>query len=65
MGTPPKRQETESFEVTVPKAVHVALVHLATHSGYGFTENTAAAYILLKEVERMQKAQEFGLKMPG
>jgi hypothetical protein len=65
MGRPPKRQETETFEVTVPKAVHTALVHLATHSPLGFTENTVAAYVLGKEIERMQKAQEFGLRMPG
>jgi CHAT domain-containing protein len=65
MGRPPKRQDTETFEVTVPKAIHAALVHLATHSGFGFTENTVATYILSKEIERMQREEEFGLKMPG
>jgi len=65
MGRPPKRQETETFEVTVPVALYSALVHLATHTSYGATENMVAAYILGKEIERMQKAGEFGLKMPG
>lgn len=64
MGRPPKRQETETIEVTVPLALHGALVHLATHTTFGATENAVAAYILAKEVERMQKAGEFGLKMP-
>jgi hypothetical protein len=64
MARPVKRQETESFEITVPVALHTALVHLATHTTFGQTENAVAAYILAKEVERMQKAQEFGLKMP-
>jgi hypothetical protein len=63
MGRPPKRQETETFEVTVPAALHAALVHLAEHTSYGATENAVAAYILAKEIERMQKAEEFGLKM--
>jgi hypothetical protein len=64
MGRPPKRQETETFEVTVPISLYNALVHLATHTMFGATENAVAAYILSKEIERMQKANEFGLKMP-
>jgi CHAT domain-containing protein len=64
MARPTKRQETETFEVTVPAALHRALVHLATHTSFGVTENAVAAYILAKEIERMQKADEFGLKMP-
>ena len=62
MGRPPKRQETETFEVTVPVALHAALVHLATTTVYGTTENAVAAFILAKEIERMQKAGEFGLR---
>jgi hypothetical protein len=65
MGRPPKRQETETFEVTVPVALCSALVHLATHTSFGATENAVAAYILTKEIERMQKSGEFGLKMPS
>ena len=61
MARPPKRQDTESVEVTVPAALHSALVHLATHTIYGATENAVAAYILAKEIERMQKSGEFGL----
>jgi hypothetical protein len=64
MPRPPKRQETEAIEVTIPLATFNALVHLATHTTFGFTENSVAAYILAKEVERMQKAGEFGLRMP-
>jgi hypothetical protein len=63
MGRPPKRQDTETFEVTVPVSLHRALVHLATHTPFGATENAVAAYILGKEIERMQKAGEYGLKM--
>ena len=64
MGRPPKRQESATFEVTVPKALHDNLVHLAMHSPYGATENSVAAYLLTKEIERMQKAEEYGLRMP-
>jgi hypothetical protein len=64
MARPSKRQETETFEITVPSALHLALVHLASHTTFGATENQVATYILSKEVERMQKAEEFGLKMP-
>jgi hypothetical protein len=64
MARPPKRQGTETFEITVPAALHAALVHLATYTGYGATENAVAVTILAKEIERMQKASEFGLKMP-
>jgi hypothetical protein len=63
MARPVKRQETESFEITVPVVLHAALVHLATHSPLGATENAVAAYLLTKEIERMQKAEEFGLRM--
>lgn len=62
---PPKRQDTETFEVTVPASLYSALIHLASHTTFGFTENAVAAYILAKEIERMQKAREFGLKMSG
>ena len=62
MSRPPKRQATETFEITVPITVHAALVHLATNTVYGPTENAAAAFILAKEIERMQKAGEFGLR---
>jgi hypothetical protein len=64
MARPPKRQETETFEITIPVAMHVALVHLATHTIYGATENAVAVYLLSKEIERMQKAHEFGLGPP-
>jgi hypothetical protein len=64
MARPAKRQGTETFEITVPRALHAALVHLAAHSPYGATENAVVAYILGKEIERVQKAGEFGLKMP-
>jgi hypothetical protein len=64
MARPTKRQETETFEITVPLALHTALVHLATHTTFGATENAVAVYLLSKEIERMQKAGEFGLRMP-
>jgi hypothetical protein len=64
MARPTKRQETETFEITVPLALHAALIHLATHTSLGPTENAVAVYILTKEIERMQKMQEFGLSMP-
>ena len=62
MARPVKRQETQTFEITVPQALHASLVHLASHTIYGVTENAVAAFILTKEIERMQKAGEFGLK---
>jgi hypothetical protein len=64
MARPSRRQEAETFEITVPLALHTALVHLAEHTPFGTTENAVAVYILTKEIERMQKAGEFGLKMP-
>jgi hypothetical protein len=45
----------------VPASLHSALVHLAARTVYGATENAVAAYILAKEIERMQKSGEFGL----
>jgi len=65
MGRPPKRQETETIEVTIPAALHGALVYLATHTTLGATENAVAAYVLAKEIDRMQRAGEYGLKMPS
>ena len=65
MARPPKRQDTETFEITVPLALHGALVDLATRTVYGATENAVAAFILAKEIERMQKAGEFGLRAPA
>jgi hypothetical protein len=63
MARPEKRQETETISVTIPVATFNALVHLASFTTFGFTENTVAAYIIAKEIERMQKAGEFGLRM--
>ena len=40
------------------------LIYLASYTTYGPTENAAAVYILTKEIERMQKAGEYGLRMP-
>lgn len=65
MTRPIKRQETETFEITVPVSLHAALVHLATVSPLGQTENAVATYILAKEIERMQRAGEYGLRMPA
>lgn len=64
MPRPEKRQETETIAVTIPMATFNALVHLASHTTFGFTENTVAAYIIAKEIERMQRDGEFGLRMP-
>lgn len=64
MARPSKKQDTETFEITVPSSLHRDLVHLAAHTVFGVTENQVATYILSKEIERMQKAGEFGLKMP-
>lgn len=64
MPRPEKRQETKTIEVTVSMATFSALVHLASHTPLGFTENLVAAYILAKEIERMQKTEEYGLRMP-
>jgi hypothetical protein len=64
MARPAKRQDTETFEITVPLSLHRALVHLATSTPFGATENQVAGYILAKEIERMQKAGEYGLTMP-
>jgi hypothetical protein len=65
MARPDKRQETRTFEITVPLATFEALVRLASYTTFGFTENTVAAYILAKEIERMQREGEFGLRMPS
>jgi hypothetical protein len=64
MARPIKRQETETFEVTVPISLYSALTHLATYTPLGPTENAVAGYMLTKEIERMQKAGEYGLRMP-
>ena len=64
MARPLKRQKTESFEITVPRSVHDALVHLATVGPHGYTENTVAATLIGNEIARMQRAGEYGLSMP-
>ena len=64
MPRPQKRQETETIEITVPISLHTALVYLASHTPLGMTENAVAVYLLTKEIERMQKAGEHGLRMP-
>jgi hypothetical protein len=64
MPRPAKRQETETIEITVPVSLHTALVYLASHTPLGMTENGVAVYLLTKEIDRMQKAGEYGLRMP-
>ena len=64
MARPLKRQETATFEITVPLSVFDALVHLATVSPLGWTENLVAANIVASEIARMQKAGDYGLAMP-
>jgi hypothetical protein len=64
VSRPIKRQETATFQVTVPASLHAALVHLATHTPLGETENAVAAFIIAKEIERMQRTGEYGLRMP-
>lgn len=64
MARPIKRQDTVTFEITIPASLHKALIYLATRSPLGTSENTVAVFLLTKEIERMQKAQEFGLRMP-
>lgn len=59
-----KRQDTESFEITVPTNLFNALVHLATHTSMGPSENAVAVHILANEIERLQRAGDFGLKLP-
>ena len=60
-----KRQDTESFEITVPKDLFDALVHLATHTSMGPNENAVAVHILANEIDRLQRAGDYGLRMPG
>lgn len=64
MARPSKRQETESFEVTVPKATFDALVRLATYSTYGWTENMVAVNLLNERIRKMQTDNEHGLSLP-
>ncbi len=63
MARPAKRQETETFEITIPISLYRALTYLATYTPLGPTENAVAGYMLTKEIERMQKAEEYGLRM--
>jgi hypothetical protein len=65
MARPAKKQDTATFEITVPVSLYEALGQLAEYSVFGVTENAVAAYILAKEIERMQRAAEFGLRMPS
>jgi hypothetical protein len=65
MARPIKRQETETFEITIPISLYSALTHLATYTPLGPTENAVAGFMLTKEIERMQKAGEYGLRMPS
>jgi hypothetical protein len=62
-GPAGNRQETRPLQITVPKVVFDDLVTLATRSPLGATEHAVAAAIIAREIERMQKAGEYGLKM--
>ena len=65
MARPIKRQGTETFEITVPKALFDSLVHLATHTNMGATENAVAVHLLSNEIDRLERAGDYGLKMFG
>jgi hypothetical protein len=64
MPRPSKRQDTATFEMTVPKSVFDALVHLASVGPMGWTENLVATALVSREIERMQRDGEYGLSMP-
>ena len=68
MGRPPRSvKETETFEVTVPAALHKALRSIfRTHTSFGATENADNhLHLSEKSIERTDaEASEFGLKMP-
>ena len=56
-GRPPKAQETETFEITVPKAAHGYLKFLAKNSMLGPTLNDVAALILVNELTDMARTK--------
>lgn len=52
-GPKPKKGDTESLYVTLPKRMHSYLGYLAQQSFLGASENDVAAHILARELERM------------
>ena len=64
MARPTKRQDTETFEITVPVSLFNSLVHLATHSPFGQTENAVAAHMLAQAIHAMEREGLYGLKKP-
>jgi hypothetical protein len=64
MPRPSKRQDTETFEVTVPIALFNSLVHLAAHSPFGQTENLVACHLLAQAIHAMERDGLYGLKKP-
>lgn len=53
MARPANRQETRTFEVTVPIALYEYLSYLATHTTLGASENAVAVYLIGRAVEEM------------
>lgn len=54
-GRPPNPQESETFEVTLPKAAHGYLVHLAKNTMLGASVNDVAALILTNQLTEMAR----------
>ena len=63
-GPPNKKGETKSFNVSLPQEHYDYLTLLATMSRYGAIESDVAAYILIRELDRMFKAGEHIQRVP-
>ncbi len=55
-GPPPKLQDTEPFQITVPISLYRYMVWLARNSGWGPTIQDVAVKILTRELEAMYAA---------
>lgn len=58
MARTPNKQETKTFEVTVPQALYDYLGFLAANTPLGSSENVVAVHILTVRIQEMILASE-------
>jgi len=63
-GAPGSKGEPKKFQVTLPREHFDYLTLLASIPRYGVIENDVAAYLLIRELDRMFKAGEHKETVP-
>lgn len=63
-GRPPKKGETVTFKVSVPKPLYGYLTYLAENSHIGGSENEVAAHLLKLKVHELAETKFHELQLP-